>query len=118
MTEPDYTYRAKYVSNYDGDTVRFDIDLGFGVWLHNQAVRLLGIDTPEIKGDTREAGMTAKAVVEDELTHADAIMLKTEKDRSGKYGRWLATVYYRTPDGWTNLNKELLEKGLAEEYPV
>ena len=31
----------------DGDTVDVDIDLGFGVWIHKERVRLHGIDTPE-----------------------------------------------------------------------
>ena len=31
----------------DGDTVDVDIDLGFGVWLRKQRIRLYGIDTPE-----------------------------------------------------------------------
>ena len=31
----------------DGDTVDVDIDLGFGVWLRKQRIRLVGIDTPE-----------------------------------------------------------------------
>ena len=31
----------------DGDTVDVDIDLGFGVWMRNQRIRMYGIDTPE-----------------------------------------------------------------------
>ena len=46
------------------------------------------------------------------------IIIKTEKDKSGKYGRWLAIVYYKNFDGeWINLNEELLSNGLAERYP-
>ena len=30
-------------------TVDVDIDLGFGVWLQNQRIRLYGIDTPRVK---------------------------------------------------------------------
>lgn len=48
-----YTYRALVKSIYDGDTLRADIDLGFGVILADQSLRLLGIDTPEIKGVER-----------------------------------------------------------------
>ena len=33
----------------DGDTVDVDIDLGFGVWLRKQRIRLYGIDTPEFR---------------------------------------------------------------------
>jgi len=31
----------------DGDTVDVDINLGFGVWLKEERVRIMGIDTPE-----------------------------------------------------------------------
>ena len=41
-----YEYRCKVVRVIDGDTVDVDIDLGFGVWLHKERVRLYGIDTP------------------------------------------------------------------------
>ena len=42
-----YEYRCKIVKVIDGDTVDVDIDLGFGVWLHKERIRLYGIDTPE-----------------------------------------------------------------------
>ena len=42
-----YEYRVKILRVVDGDTVDVDIDLGFGVWMHKERVRLYGIDTPE-----------------------------------------------------------------------
>ncbi len=42
-----YESRCKVVKIIDGDTVDVDIDLGFGVWLHKERVRLYAIDTPE-----------------------------------------------------------------------
>ena len=42
-----YEYKAKLIKVVDGDTVDVDIDLGFGVWLRNERVRIMGIDTPE-----------------------------------------------------------------------
>ena len=42
-----YEYKCKVRKIVDGDTVDVDIDLGFGVWLRKQRVRLVGIDTPE-----------------------------------------------------------------------
>ena len=42
-----YEYKVKIIKIIDGDTVDVDIDLGFGVWLRNERVRLYGIDTPE-----------------------------------------------------------------------
>ena len=60
-----YEYKAKLVKVVDGDTVDVDIDLGFGVWLKNERVRIMGIDTPESR--TRDKvekifGLAAKAV--------------------------------------------------------
>ena len=42
-----YEYKCKMVRVVDGDTVDVDIDLGFGVWMRKQRIRMYGIDTPE-----------------------------------------------------------------------
>ena len=42
-----YEYKTKLIKVVDGDTVDVDIDLGFGVWLKKERVRIMGIDTPE-----------------------------------------------------------------------
>ena len=42
-----YQYKCKIVRVVDGDTVDVDIDLGFGVWLRKQRIRMYGINTPE-----------------------------------------------------------------------
>ena len=42
-----YEYRCKVLKIVDGDTVDVDIDLGFGIVLKNERVRVMGIDTPE-----------------------------------------------------------------------
>ena len=41
-----FVYNAELTKIIDGDTLRCDLDLGFSVKLHNQTVRLAGIDTP------------------------------------------------------------------------
>ena len=59
-----YEYSVKVVKVIDGDTVDVDIDLGFGVWIHKERVRLHGIDTPESRtSDATEKvfGLKAKA---------------------------------------------------------
>jgi micrococcal nuclease len=47
-----WTYPARVVRVVDGDTLRLDLDAGFGMWLLDQPCRLLGINTPEM--DTPE----------------------------------------------------------------
>ena len=50
-----YEYRTNLIKVVDGDTVDVDIDLGFGIWLRNERVRIMGIDTPESRtSDTVE----------------------------------------------------------------
>ena len=85
-----YEYRANIVRVVDGDTVDVDIDLGFGVWLHKQRIRLYGIDSPESRTrdlDEKKYGLMAKEFLKKEL--ADGAVLKTRLDGKGKYGRIL-----------------------------
>ena len=42
-----HTYKCTILRVVDGDTVDVDIDLGFGVWMRKERIRILGIDTPE-----------------------------------------------------------------------
>ena len=88
-----YEYRCKVVRVIDGDTVDVDIDLGFGVWLHKERVRVLGIDTPESR--TRDKvekrfGLLAKEFVEKFFKTDGDVILRTQKyDAKGKFGRIL-----------------------------
>ena len=88
-----YEYRCKVVRVIDGDTVDVDIDLGFGVWLHKERVRIVGIDTPESR--TRDKvekrfGLLAKEFVENFFKTDGSIILSTQKyDAKGKFGRIL-----------------------------
>ena len=44
-----YEYNVKITKVVDGDTVDVDIDLAFGMTYKKQRVRLMGIDTTEIR---------------------------------------------------------------------
>ena len=58
-----YDYNFKLVKVVDGDTIDVDIDLGFGVWLRKQRVRMMGIDTPESRTrdlEEKKYGLLAK----------------------------------------------------------
>lgn len=109
-----FFYNAIVRRIYDGDSIRADIDLGFNIWVYNKNLRLSGIDTPEIRGEERPEGLVAKQFVVDRIPEGTAIRVLTERDRTGKYGRYLATIYYG--DDMINLNEELLANGLAEVY--
>jgi micrococcal nuclease len=84
-----YEYRAVIRSVHDGDSLRADIDLGFGIWTRNQALRLYGLDAPELGTD---AGRAARDWLRLLLPLGTEVTIRTEKDRGDKYGRWLATV--------------------------
>ncbi len=110
-----YHYRATYRRTIDGDTIVLDIDLGMGVWLHDQSVRLFGINTPELRSDDegqRKKAIAARDFVAEALSASKHLTTKTHKDRTGKYGRLLADIY--TQDGQC-LNDMLVDAGLAEQ---
>lgn len=109
-----YTYRATVTKVYDGDTITVDIDLGFGVVMREQSVRLLGIDAPELRGEERQHGLASRSFVADRLSIGSVVVIKTVKDKKEKYGRYLGTVFYG--DDLKNLNEELLQNGLALSY--
>ena len=91
-----YTYAAKLLEVIDGDTVDLFIDLGFGVHVKERC-RLYGIDAPEMP---TEAGKAAKAYLESllgaatgELFVATRKMTRKPKEKTDKYGRYLAVLY-------------------------
>lgn len=89
----EYKYNVKIKKVVDGDTVDIDIDLGFGVWLHKERVRIMGIDTPESRtSNTVEKlfGLAAKAALSDLLPIGSMQVLVIEEyDAKGKFGRIL-----------------------------
>ena len=108
-----YNYKAKIISVYDGDTVTALIDLGFKVTFTIK-LRLLGIDTPELRGEEREEGLKVRDYVRELILNKDVIV-KSHRDKQGKYGRYLAEIFIDGLDG-VSLNQTLINKGMAKEY--
>lgn len=98
-----YEYKCKVLRVVDGDTVDVDIDLGFGIVLSDERVRIMGIDTPESR--TRDKveklfGKASKHRLESLL--GEVAILKTQinkdgEDMKGKFGRVLGD--FVTEDG-------------------
>ena len=110
-----YEYKCKMVKVVDGDTVDVDIDLGFGVWMRDQRIRLYGIDTPESRtsdADEKVYGLAAKDFVV-KWTNAGDLSLKTFKDDRGKFGRILGEIWY---GGEHNVNQLLIDNHHAVRY--
>ena len=86
-----YEYRAFVRKVYDGDTVTVDIDLGFDVVLKGQKIRLLKINAPEVRGKERPEGLKSRDALRKKIGNK-WIKIKTQKDKKGKYGRWLGEL--------------------------
>lgn len=115
-------YDVKIIKVVDGDTVDVDINLGFGVWLHDERVRIMGIDTPESR--TRDKvedlfGEAAKARLK-ELMHDGGKLITTEdkdgEDIKGKFGRILGDFYVEHDGMKKRVTDILVEEGHAVAY--
>ena len=115
-----YEYRANLIKVVDGDTVDVDIDLGFGVWLKDERVRIAGIDTPESRTSDKvekSFGLAAKKRVQELL--ADKVVLKTfaakdGEDMKGKFGRILGDFYVGNDKKL--LTEVMIDEGHAVPY--
>jgi micrococcal nuclease len=98
-----YEYKVNILKIVDGDTVDVDIDLGFGVWLRDERVRLAGIDTPESRTSDAIEKVFGQAAKErlSSLLGAQAILIsrisKSGDNVKGKFGRILGN--FKTIDG-------------------
>ena len=114
-----YEYRCKVLKVIDGDTVDIDIDLGFGTWIRNERVRIMGIDTPESRTSNdieKKFGLAAKERLQELL--GETAILKTQvnkkgEDMKGKFGRILGN--FTTEDG-RSCADILCEEGHAVSY--
>jgi micrococcal nuclease len=96
----------------DGDTLDLMLDLGFyqyGVY----RIRLLDIDTPELRGINAEPekALAAKQFVEQWIVGKT---LRVETYKTEVYGRWLGKIYEVGTDA--TLNTAILEAGLGVPY--
>ena len=109
-----YEYKC-YVSRIiDGDSLEASIDLGFGI-MFNSKVRLYGIDTPESRTrdeDEKVRGLLAKQYLESKINSAKQVIIQTEKDSKGKFGRVLGKLFADK----ININQSMIDNHLAVEY--
>ena len=108
------TYKASFLSNYDGDTVTLMVNV-FSVppTYMKATVRVFGIDSPEIKGkcdEEKALALKARKFVNEVLSSAKDIQIQVIG--KGKYGRVIAIIYYDEQD----LSSTLIEQGYARIY--
>ena len=105
-----YEYKALVTKIIDGDTIEAKVDIGFYLTT-TLRFRLLGIDTPEKFGETKELGLKIKEYVGSRILNKEVIIITYKADA---FGRWLAEVFIDV-DG-ISFNQELLNGGFAEVY--
>ena len=99
----------------DGDTVDVDIDLGFDMWIHNERVRLYGIDTPESRTrdlEEKKFGLLAKEYLTEKLDTEDIIVTTEVDNEKGKFGRILGWVWCNG----VNINNQMIDEHMAVAY--
>ena len=119
-----YEYKTKLIKVVDGDTVDVDIDLGFGVWLKKERVRIMGIDTPESRTRDKVEKVFGKAASKrlKELLGPNPV-LRTQiardgEDMKGKFGRILGDfdVYCPATQAWRPVTSVMSEEGHCVPY--
>jgi micrococcal nuclease len=110
-----YNYRIKEILKViDGDTVEVLVDLGFSVY-HKTRVRLIGIDTPEIRTkdqEEKERGLEALDFIVDYfrmMEHEEKVL---ESEKLDGFGRSLGRIIV----GGVDIGEELLNSGHAKPY--
>jgi len=126
-----YEYNATVNRVVDGDTVwlnlfkevSVDVDFGFHILDTVKLVktalidfRLNGINAPEMKTSTMEAGLASKA----ELTRLLGLgPLRVVSYKTEKYGRWLADIYVTPPnEPEIHVNQKMVDGGFSKAYLV
>lgn len=114
-----YEYKATITKIVDGDTVDVDIDLGFGIWMKDERVRIMGIDTPESR--TRDKvekifGLASKERLKSILgktTTLKTFAAKDGEDMKGKFGRILGDFIAEDGRMVTDI---MIDEGHAVKY--
>lgn len=111
-------YSVKVLKIVDGDTVDVDIELGFGIVLTDERVRIVGIDTPESRTSDKVEkvfGLASKNRLK-ELLEKEAVLItfddKNGEDMKGKFGRVLGDFKC----GDSTVSQVLIEEGHAVPY--
>ena len=108
-----YEYKVNILKVVDGDTVDVDIDLGFGCWLRNERVRIVGIDCPESRTSARIEKVFGEAAKQrlTSLLSSEATLIsqisKMGENMKGKFGRILGD--------FKTINDQIVSTTLMEE---
>jgi len=104
--------RGKVIKVYDGDTITVASNLPYDSLIYRFPVRLIGIDSPEIKGSTEVEKKLA--IISRDALHELIFgkIVRLENVGTEKYGRLLANVYLDD----INISKWMIENRYAVSY--
>ena len=105
LTQRLFHYAAVVTDVHDGDTITVSIDLGLKTWVHEIKLRFARIDAPELSTDAGVISATYLKI----LVLNKEIIVNTVRDKTEKYGRYLAEVYV----GGENINDAMVKSGNA-----
>ncbi|MGM9924752.1 MAG: thermonuclease family protein [Bacillus sp. (in: firmicutes)] len=107
-----HQYEVTVTRVIDGDTIVGHLKthiMDIKLVLTDIHFRLLGINTPELRGAEKEKGIAARDYLKGLIEGKEVVVTADKKD---KYGRQLAIVYYQG----LNINDHLLKEGYAVPY--
>ena len=113
-----FEYKCKLLRVVDGDTIDIDIDLGFGVWLRKQRIRMYGIDSPESRTrdlQEKKYGLASKKYLK-KMCSDDSLLIRTKKDGKGKFGRILGEMWRTTDYTDKSINQYCIDNFHAVAY--
>lgn len=115
MSQATYSHIVadEIVKIYDGDTIKVNINHWPPAVGKELAIRIRGIDTPEIRtscNKEKELAYKARDRLQELISEANNVILRDIE--RGKYFRLVAYVYLDN----VNVNRTLIEEGLAVPY--
>ena len=115
-------YDVEVIKVVDGDTVDVDIDLGFGICLKDERVRIMGIDTPESRTSDKVEdlfGEAAKARLKALMKNGGKLITTEDKsgeDMKGKFGRILGDFKVEYNGEMKRVTEIMTEEGHCVPY--
>lgn len=107
---------VKIISVYDGDTFKVNLPCAEDIFCKDIAVRIKGIDTPEIKTKNsceKQKAKEAQILTKRLLNSGTVVLQNCQRD---KYFRVLCDVVILQENQGLNLAEELLNNNLAISY--
>jgi micrococcal nuclease len=106
MQPEPYVYHAIVTEVVDGDTIKVNVDLGMGVTMTRQTIRLSDVMAPELR---EERGPAAAEHLR-KLVFGQWVLVNTKKKE--KYGRWLGVVYASELNVNAAMNEWLMKRSV------